>query len=67
VKKMPVITIEAGSVSKEQKEKLIKEFTKSASEIIGLPEEKFIVFIKENADENVGVGGISLLELKSKR
>ncbi|MBB6400732.1 4-oxalocrotonate tautomerase [Methanococcus maripaludis] len=64
---MPVITIEAGLVNKEQKEKLIKEFTKSASEIIGLPKEKFIVFIKENADENVGVGGISLLELKSKR
>ena len=46
---------------------VITEFTKIASEIIGLPEEKFIVFIKENADENIGVGGISLSELKSKR
>uniref|UniRef100_A9AB31 4-oxalocrotonate tautomerase n=1 Tax=Methanococcus maripaludis (strain C6 / ATCC BAA-1332) TaxID=444158 RepID=A9AB31_METM6 len=64
---MPVITIEAGSTSKEQKEKLIKEFTKSASEIIGIPEEKFVVLIKENSDENIGVGGISLSELKSKR
>ncbi|WP_459202533.1 4-oxalocrotonate tautomerase DmpI [Methanococcus sp. CF] len=64
---MPVITIEAGFTNKEQKEKLIKEFTKSASEIIGLPKEKFVVLIKENSDENIGVGGISLSELKSKK
>ncbi|ABR53924.1 4-oxalocrotonate tautomerase [Methanococcus vannielii SB] len=57
---MPVITIDVGLVSNEQKEELIKEFTKKASEIIGLSEEKFVVFIREHGYENIGVGGVSL-------
>ena len=55
---MPVITVEAGSLSQEQKEKLAK----TASEIMGLPEKAFFTFLKENPYENVAVGGTLLSE-----
>ncbi len=54
---MPVITLEAASLSKEQKQRLAKEFTESAARIMNMPEEAFYVFLKENSLENVGVGG----------
>lgn len=54
---MPVITLEAASLSKEQKRRLAKEFTESAARILNMPEEAFYVFLKENELENVGVGG----------
>lgn len=54
---MPVITLEAASLSKEQKQQLAKEFTESAARILNMPEEAFYVFLKENSLENVGVGG----------
>lgn len=59
---MPVITVEAGLLSLEQKEKLARELTKTASEIIGLPEKAFFTFLKENPYENVAVGGTLLSE-----
>ena len=54
---MPVITFEAAALTKEQKRTLAKEFTETAARVTGLPEAGFYVFIKENAPENVGVGG----------
>lgn len=54
---MPVITLEAAKLTKEQKQQLAKEFTESASRITGLPQEAFYVFLKENSLDNVGVGG----------
>ena len=59
---MPVITVEAGILTKDQKERLAKELTKSASEIMGLPESAFFTFLKENPYENVSVGGTLLSE-----
>jgi 4-oxalocrotonate tautomerase len=56
-KRMPFIQMEAGKVSTKQKEKLIAEFTKSASEILGLDAAHFYVLIKENPTDNWGVGG----------
>ena len=55
--KMPVITLEAAALTKEQKQTLAKEFTETAARVTGLPETGFYVFIKENAMDNVGVGG----------
>ncbi|MDO4535224.1 MAG: tautomerase family protein [Clostridium perfringens] len=57
---MPVITLEAGSLNKNQKRELIKEFTASASKIMNIPEEAFIVLLKENNTDNIGVGGKAL-------
>lgn len=54
---MPVITLEAASLSREQKQQLAKEFTASAAKIMKLPEDAFYVFLKENSLDNVGVGG----------
>lgn len=54
---MPVITVEAAKLSKEQKIKLVKELTASAANIMNIPEQAFVVLVKENSTENIGVGG----------
>lgn len=54
---MPVITLEAAILTKEQKQQLVKEFTETAARITGLSEEAFYVFLKENPIDNIGVGG----------
>lgn len=53
---MPVITIECGSLTKEQKTSLVKEFASKASEILNIPEQAFVTIIKENAFDNIGNG-----------
>lgn len=62
---MPVITLEAGKLNKEQKSQLVKEFTNTASKIMNVPEEAFIVLLKENELDNIGLGGQLLSERNS--
>ncbi len=62
---MPFIQMEAGKLSKEQKEQLISGFTKVASKTLGIPEEKFIVLLKENDRDNWGTGGKMLSKVLS--
>jgi 4-oxalocrotonate tautomerase len=59
---MPVITIEGPVFSFEKKEKLAKEFTQLASDIMNIPKEAYIVFIKENPYENMAQGGVLFLK-----
>lgn len=59
---MPVITVEAGRLNKEQKQALATELTTSASAIMNVPESAFIVLIKESDRENIGVGGTLLAD-----
>ena len=59
---MPVITVDAGILTKEQKEALARELTKSASDIMKLPPEVFITLLKENPYDNVAMGGELLSE-----
>jgi 4-oxalocrotonate tautomerase len=54
---MPFISIEAGKMSKEQKEQLISKFTKIASDVLKIPESAFMIMIKENDPDNIGTGG----------
>ncbi|GKU24260.1 4-oxalocrotonate tautomerase DmpI [Clostridium folliculivorans] len=54
---MPVITLEAAKLTKEQKSQVVKEFTATASKIMNVPEQAFIVLIKESELDNIGVGG----------
>jgi 4-oxalocrotonate tautomerase len=54
---MPVITLEAGKLNKEQKSQLVKEFTNTASKVMNVPEQAFIVLIKESEQDNIGFGG----------
>lgn len=49
--------MEVGKLNREQKEKLIKEFTESAARILALPPEAFTVYLNENDYDNIGVGG----------
>ena len=64
---MPFIQMDAGKLTKEQKEQLISGFTKVASETLGIPEEKFIVLLKENELDNWGTGGKMLSKVLANR
>ena len=54
---MPYITIEGGSLTREQKSELIRKVTEVASEIMQIPMELFLCTVKELPDENIGIGG----------
>lgn len=54
---MPVITLEAGKLKKEQKNQLVKDLTATASKIMNVPEQAIIVLLKENELDNIGFGG----------
>ncbi|HWR40051.1 MAG TPA: 4-oxalocrotonate tautomerase DmpI [Patescibacteria group bacterium] len=64
---MPVITIETGNVSREKKQALIERLTKASSEILGIPEQSFVVLINEYEDDNIGTGGEVLTAVKARR
>lgn len=54
---MPVISIEMGPSTPEKKQKLIQALTTTAAQITGIPEQSFIVLIKEYPLDAIGVGG----------
>ena len=54
---MPYITIEGGSLTREQKSELIRKVTEVASEIMQITMEFFLCTVKELPDENIGIGG----------
>ena len=64
---MPVITVEAGKMDKDQKRALIEALSKNASEVLNIPVQAFVVLLKENDEDNVGVGGELLSVVKAKR
>lgn len=70
---MPYISIESGKLTAEQKKELIERLTATASEILcrakrfaysHIPEQFFTVTLKELPDENFGIGGKSIDEIK---
>ncbi len=61
---MPYITIESGAMTAEQKKELIGRMTALAAEVTRIPEQFFMVTIKELPDENIGIGGKPIDELK---
>lgn len=61
---MPYISIESGKLTAEQKSELIKRLTATASEITHIPQQFFMITIKEVPDENFGIGGLSIDEIK---
>ena len=55
---MPLITIEGPVLADLAKKRdLVREFTDVAARAYGFPKEHFVVIIKENPPENIGVGG----------
>lgn len=61
---MPYISIESGRLTAEQKKELIERLTVTASETTNIPKQFFTVAIKELPDENLGIGGKSIDEIK---
>lgn len=54
---MPVITLDMAALTREKKAELVRTLTRDASEITGIPQDKFIVLINELERDNIGVGG----------
>ncbi len=54
---MPYITVESGALSDMQKTELISRLTEEASRIMKVPQEFFVMTIKEVPDQNFGIGG----------
>lgn len=61
---MPVITIDAPPMNKEQKRELVSSFSKTASDVLGLPVSAMVIIIREVESENVGVGDVLLCDFK---
>ena len=59
---MPTIFFYGPKLEKEKKKELIKSFTQTASQATGLPEQAFVVYLREVDREDVGVGGELLSE-----
>lgn len=54
----------SGKLTAEQKQQLIERLTQTAAEITHIPEQFFTVTLKEIPDENFGIGGQSIDEIK---
>ena len=63
---MPVITIESGPLADTVKQQLIATLTQGAAAVTGIPEGAFFVVIREQPEENIAIGGITVAELKKK-
>ena len=62
---MPTTTIEGPKISDVQtKRTLVKEITDALEKAYELPREVYVVLIKENPPENVGVGGQLIIDKK---
>ncbi len=64
---MPLIAVEGPKIPEiERKRELVKKLTDAASEVYGIKRGHIIVLIRENAPENVGVGGELLADRMAK-
>lgn len=61
---MPVITIEMGKAESATKKELIQRLTEVSADITNIPENSFTVLINELKDDNIGIGGKTLGEIK---
>lgn len=62
---MPLITMESGQLSTEQKSELIEKITQLASEIMHIPNEFFFISVRELPDENIGISGKTIDKIKT--
>lgn len=63
---MPTIQFDGPKMTLEQKKDLVNSFSEAASRVTGIPKQGFVVYIRENDADNVGVGG-ELLSERRKR
>lgn len=62
---MPYITVESGTLSDTQKEYLIRRLIAISSEIMNIPQEFFVITIREVSDKNFGIGGRTIDRVKA--
>lgn len=62
---MPVITVDMGKTGNQVKTELIRNLTTTAAKATQIPEQSFIVLINEMDDQNIGIGGKTLEEVKA--
>ena len=62
---MPVINVEIGRIDQEQKRELIANLSATAAAITNIPLNAFTVVINELDDDNIGIGGKTIGELKA--
>jgi len=63
---LPVINYQGTTLSAEKKKKLVEKLTATAVEITQTPAKFFTVIIQEFDDENLGVEGETVAELKAR-
>jgi len=61
---MPIVRIEIGKHSKEEKKELIHKVSELVTEVLKEPKSNCMVLLKEVPDDSWGVGGLTLEELK---
>ncbi|MFC1995456.1 4-oxalocrotonate tautomerase DmpI [Chloroflexota bacterium] len=61
---MPSIVVGGPKCDVDQKRKLAEKLTDVAAEIYRLPKEAITVVIQESPPENVGIGGVLLVDRK---
>ncbi len=61
---MPIITLEIGPQTTEQKEKLIIALTKAVCDVTGMPPEAMMVLIHELSRDNMGLSGQQMSKMK---
>ncbi|MGD9950151.1 MAG: 4-oxalocrotonate tautomerase family protein [Desulfobulbus sp.] len=61
---MPYVSIRvAGKLTKEQKQKIAKGVTDVISEVANKPKEAVLLFIDEEARENIAKGGVLIEDM----
>ena len=63
---MPTIFFYGPELEEDKKRELISSFTKKASELTGIQEGAFVVYLRPSNPEDVGVGGKLLKDIKGK-
>lgn len=59
---MPAIMVNLSNIDIEKKRALAKALTKTASEVLEIPEAAFQLYINEHGKENIAVGGTLLTD-----
>jgi 4-oxalocrotonate tautomerase len=60
---VPTIFFYGPELERDKKKELISSFTKKASELTGIDESAFVVYLRKSEHENVGVGGELLADM----
>ena len=63
---MPVISIDSHKMTKEQKQEIVKAFTEKMTQITQVPPQFISVVIREQEDENLGIAGETVCDMKTK-